>query len=263
METQLEQAPVAAGPNRGTPATAPFSINAATVATEQAGRLPWSPRGLRRHHEIIARVSRIFRQRRTAEFLRRFRPTKQTRILDVGGLPRFWRGVPMEAEVTIINLGPLAPHESEFLTANQAFVQADATKLPWGEQFFDIVFSNSVIEHLGSWEKQADFARECQRVGKSWWIQTPAREFPVEPHYGAPFMHWLPKRVQKRLLRHFSLWGWLARPGPEALDASLAELRLLKAREFKSLFPDSEIKTERLLGLPKSYVALKLPTGQP
>jgi len=239
---------------------APFSLKAATVGGGQGGRqLPWSPVGLRKHHEIIARISRIFRQRRTAEFLRRFKPLEQTRILDVGGLPRFWRDVPMKAHVTIINLSPLASHEADFLTANQTFVQADATKLPWADRSFDVVFSNSVIEHLGSWEKQMAFARECQRVGRSWWIQTPAREFPIEPHYAAPFLHWFSKPVQKKLLRRFSLWGWLARPCDAALDASLAELRLLKRSEFKILFPDCEIKTERLLGLRKSYVAFKLP----
>jgi len=72
--------------------------------------------------------------------------------------------------------------------------------------------------------------------------------------------HAFPQRVQKKLLRYFSLWGWLARPSPDALDASLAELRLLRSREFKRLFPDSQIKIERLFGLPKSYVAFKLPT---
>ena len=261
MESQLEQIVADLKSQMKTPPPAPFSLKAATVATEQAGRqLPWSPGGLRRHHEIIARISRIFRQRRTAEFLHRFNPTRQTRILDVGGLPRFWQNVPIKAQVTIINLGPLAPHEADFLTPNQTFMQADATKLPWADQSFDVVFSNSVIEHVGSWEKQIAFARECQRVGKSWWIQTPAREFPVEPHYAALFLHWFPKRVQKKLLRHFSLWGWLARPSSDALDASLAELRLLKSKEFKSLFPDSQIRTERLFGLPKSYVAFKLPT---
>ena len=82
----------------------------------------------------------------------------------------------------------------------------------------------------------------------------------MEPHYVALFLHWFPKPVQKKLLRRFSLWGWLARPRAEALDASLAELRLLKAKEFKSLFSGSRIKTERLFGLPKSYIAVRSPS---
>ena len=260
MESQLNQTVASLHPNLETPPPAPFSLKAAAVATDQAGQqLPWSPVGLRRHHEIIARISRIFRRQRMENFLRCFKPSPRTRILDVGGLPRFWRDVPMESPVTIINLCPLAPHEADFLAANQTFVQADATKLTWKDQSFDVVFSNSVIEHLGSWENQIAFARECQRVGKSWWIQTPAREFPVEPHYIALFLHWFPKRVQKKLLRRFSLWGWLARPSAGALDASLAELRLLKSGEFQSLFPGSQIRTERLFGLPKSYIACQPP----
>jgi SAM-dependent methyltransferase len=239
---------------------APFSLEAATVESDQARRrLSWSPAGLRRHHEIISGISDIFRRNRTGDFLRLFRPSRHTRILDVGGLPRFWKGVPMEAQVTIVNLQPLPSHEAAFLTPNQTFKLADGTRLPWEDQSFDVVFSNSVIEHLGSWENQIAFARECQRVGKAWWIQTPAREFPVEPHYITPFLHWFPKSVQKRCLRRCSLWGWLARPRAEAIDASLAELRLLKSKEFKSLFPGSRIKTERLFGLPKSYVAFKPP----
>jgi hypothetical protein len=239
---------------------APFSLEAGSVESDHAkAKKSWSPIGLRRHHEFVAKISRFFREKRINDFVRTFKPTRSTRILDVGGLPRFWQSAAnMEAQMTIINLQPLPVYEAAFLTANQTFVQADGTKLPWPDKHFDIVFSNSVIEHLGTWENQIAFARECQRVGKSWWVQTPAREFPVEPHYAAPFLHWFPKAVQKKLLRRFSLWGWLARPKPEAIDASLAELRLLKSKEVTHLFPDSQIRTERLFGLPKSYIACKL-----
>src|SRR5258705_6638670 len=134
MESQLEQMTAGLKAQLKTPPPAPFSLKAAAVATEQAGRqLPWSPGGLRRHHEIVARISRIFRQRRTAEFLHRFNPTRQTRILDVGGLPRFWQNVPIKAQVTIINLGPLTPHEADFLTANPTFAPAAPTKIPFAD----------------------------------------------------------------------------------------------------------------------------------
>jgi hypothetical protein len=216
---------------------------------------------LRRHHEIIAHISGHFRQKRMRAFLDVFNPTRQTRILDVGGLPRFWSGIPVESHITIINLQPLPPHEADFLTPNQTFALADGTQLPWKDQSFDVVVSNSVIEHLGTWERQIAFANECQRVGKTWWVQTPAREFPVEPHYAALFLHWLPKPAQKKLVRRCSLWGWLARPSPAAIDASLAELRLLKLKEFRTLFPGRQIKIERLFGLPKSYIAFKPPTS--
>ena len=232
-------------------------MNVETDTTATGKSEPWSKAGLRAHFTFIARISPIFRRRRTATFLRLFQPTDQTRILDVGGLPRYWEGTTLASPMTITNLGPLDTYEASFLSPNQTFVVGDATRMPWHDQSFDIVFSNSVIEHLGTAEQQIAFVHECRRVGKAFWIQTPAKEFPVEPHFLALFTHWLPKPMQKRLLRHFTVWGLRARPRPDVVDAVLAELRLLTRREFKRLLPDAQLLTERFLGLPKSYVAYK------
>jgi hypothetical protein len=219
----------------------------------------WSAKGLRRHFSFIAKISPFFRRKRMEKFLRLFHPTHETRILDIGGLPRFWADAKIEAQVTIINLRPLDEYEASFLTPNQSFVLADATCLPWADGSFDLVFSNSLIEHLGTREKQEAFARECVRVADAHWIQTPAKEFPVEPHFLGLFVHWFPKRIRKHLARWCTPWGLLARPKPEIMDQVMDELRLLTCKEFRSLFPGSQIIKERALGLPKSYVAVKLP----
>jgi len=242
---------------------APFSLNPKSVESEAAesARTPWSPTGLRRHFEILARISAHFRHKRIATFLRLFKPTLQTHVLDVGGLPRLWSETAVPAQLTILNLQPLPEHEARFLAPNQKFVQGDGTHLPWQDKSFDIVYSNSVIEHLGTWENQMAFAGECRRVGAGYWIQTPAREFPVEPHFVTLFLHWFSPAARKRLLRHFSLWGWLARPQPEAVAAAVAEVRLLTLKEFRRLFPDGQIIGSHLVA-PKSpaYVRVgKLP----
>jgi hypothetical protein len=192
-------------------------------------------------------------------FLEWFHPDKETRILDLGGLPRFWLGVPIEAQITLLNLEPLDDYDRSFMTPGQQTVIGDGTQLNYADQEFDIVFSNSVIEHLGTLDRQAAFASEARRVGKSYWIQTPAKEFVLEPHYVTPFIHWFPKHVQKRMLRNFSLYGWLQRPTEVCVDKVLAELRLLNYTEFSGLFGDTRICVERVLGLPKSYTAFKLP----
>ena len=209
--------------------------------------------------KVSAKVSPYFRRRRFQKFLDTFSPTQSMRILDVGGLPRGWQGVPIQSEITILNIEPLCDYEGSFLQANHISVVGDGTRLPFADQSFDLVFSNSVIEHLGTWERQRAFAAEARRVGRGYWIQTPGREFPVEPHYFGPFVHWFSKPIQKRLLRNFTLWGLLGRPTDKILDAVLAELRLLSFGEFRDLFQGGQIWVERVLGLPKSYTAYTLP----
>jgi Methyltransferase domain len=130
--------------------------------------------------------------------------------------------------------------------------------LSFPDQSYDIGFSNSVIEHVGSWENQQAFASEIRRVGKALWVQTPAKECPIEPHYIAPFVHWLPKGVQRRILRYFSPWGWIAKPTQEQIDEMVNTTRLITYSEMKGLFPDCEILVEKYLWIiPKSYIAVR------
>ena len=142
-------------------------------------------------------------------------------------------------------------------------VQGNALALPFAAGDFTVVFSNSVIEHVYTWENQQTFAREVLRLAGPtgrFWIQTPARSFFIEPHFLTIGLHWLPKSWQQRLLRWFSLWGLLNRPKPEIIRLWLAEIRLLTEAEMRQLFPGCEIRKEKFLGLwTKSYIAVRRP----
>jgi Methyltransferase domain len=130
--------------------------------------------------------------------------------------------------------------------------------LPFADRAFDVVFSNSVIEHVSTWERQMQFAAGARRVGRKLWVQTPAYEFFIEPHLMTPFIHWLPVRWQRRLLRNFTPWGWLTRPPTPTVDAFIAEVRLLTRSEMRKLFPECEILEEKFLGMTKSYIAVRV-----
>ena len=136
-------------------------------------------------------------------------------------------------------------------------VVGDGCALPYADMSFDIVFSNSVIEHVGSWERQQAFAAEARRVGRRLWVQTPAREFFIEPHLITPFFHWLPYVWKRRLMRNFTGRGLIERPEMPSVDAFLAEVRLLTFDEMRALFPDCTILRERFLGCTKSYIAVR------
>jgi hypothetical protein len=200
----------------------------------------------------------IFRRRRMKKFYDRFRPSESTRLLDIGGAPNTWikeSRYGVRFSVTMLNLrypDQAAKSDGRFIP-----IEGDAADIPLADDSFDIAFSNSVIEHMTTWERQQAFASEARRVARNLWIQTPARSFPIEPHVLAPFFQYLPRHVQFRLARYFTLWGLLTKPNPAQIDEMLSELRLLTYREMKELFPDCIILKERVLGLTKSYVAVR------
>jgi len=119
---------------------------------------------------------------------------------------------------------------------------------------FDIVFSNSVIEHLGTYDDQRRMAGEIRRVGKRFFVQTPNRFFPIEPHFLFPFFQFLPLGIKVWLRAHFQL-GWY----PKVADRERAiraskEIRLLTRKELMDLFPGATIFEEKFLGLIKSFI---------
>jgi Methyltransferase domain len=177
------------------------------------------------------------------------------RVLDVGGNQFNWQFVDHHCSVVVVNLEK--PKEWDDQLIDFTFEQGDGTKLKYASRSFDIVYSNSVIEHLGTWENQIAFAEECSRVGKGVWVQTPAKSFLVEPHLITPFIHWLPTKWQPRLMRNFTVWGIITRPTQQFIKGFLQERRLLTYGEMKILFPDCRILKERFFGMTKSYIAFR------
>jgi len=193
------------------------------------------------------------------EFVVRFGITNQTRILDVGGTPANWLLAGIQPRVTILNTPRGQEREEGFV-----FVSADGRSLPFRDQSFEIVMSNSVIEHVGTREEQRRFADEVRRVGKRYWVETPNQRFPVEQHLLTPFVHWLPRRWQRAWVTRWTIWDWIERPSPDRrgyyIQHYLDEVRLLSARELEALFPDAEILRERVLGWTKALIAVKRDT---
>lgn len=172
-------------------------------------------------------------------------------MLDLGGYEYYWSYFEQVPRVTIVNLDPAVTRSERF-----QWVIADALRLPFRDKAFEVVFANSIIEHVGDTESRRTFAREIERVGLRYYVQTPNRWFPIEPHLWTPFIHFLPASVQKRLLRNFTVWGWLVRPTQQGCEEFVDQVRLLDARELQELFPRARIWRERVLGLTKSLIAV-------
>lgn len=204
-------------------------------------------------HAIHRYIGKFFRRKRMGEFARMFGIAGQTRILDIGGTLYNWSLIDVQVHLTIVNLSPPPAHLPDWVN----WIVADACNLPFSDNTFDIVYSNSVIEHLFTREAQQQMAREVQRLAPKYYVQTPNSRFPVEPHYLTPFIHWLPVSLRKRMIRNFTLWGWIARPSRDTCVRRVEEIQLLNEKELRDLFPGATIQHERLAGLTKSLIAVK------
>lgn len=178
------------------------------------------------------------------------------RILDVGGTNAFWenRGWHRRSDVEVLTLNVTAEEQRH---ANIRPLSGDARNLAqFGDRSLDVVFSNSVIEHLFTFEDQRRMASEIQRVGKAFWVQTPNYWFPMEPHFHFIGWQWLPLAVRVSILRRRAC-GWRG-PCPDPLMARrlVEEIRLLTRKEFQELFPGANIVAERFYGFVKSWIAV-------
>lgn len=198
----------------------------------------WNP------YDFQKPVRRFFRKRRLKGFLERFANCR--RIVDIGGDHHLWTIIGRKHGVIVLNLW--APPERDEIP----YVVGNGLQLPFRDQSIDLAFSNSAIEHVGGFESQAQFAAEMLRVGKELYCQTPCRLFPIDPHLSAFFLHWLPRSfLTPTVLRYFTLNGWLfGRPYEY-------DVVWLPKRKLRRIFPGCSIKTERFLGLPKSYIVTR------
>lgn len=183
---------------------------------------------------------------------------ERVRILDVGGHEDFWLNMGIDLSkhhVTVLNL------PSELRRAAHpgiTTVVGDACDLgQYSRGDFDVVFSNSVIEHVGLWRDQQRMAAEVRRLSETYFVQTPNFWFPFEPHAHVPGFQFLPLGVRTRLLQRFSLGHFPRLPDEADARKLAAETRLLERSELSQLFPDAEIEEEPLFGMTKSLMAVK------
>ncbi|MEE4211840.1 MAG: class I SAM-dependent methyltransferase [Parvularcula sp.] len=179
-------------------------------------------------------------------------------ILDIGGRPDYWDNVGFsriaKIELVTNDEGEVKRnHPSGMPKGMMNFRIGDACDLSaYADQSVDLVHSNSVIEHVGNWEAMVAMANEVQRVGRSGWIQTPAWEFPLEPHFRLPFMHWFGRPIQTWMVYYSPPWRG-RRNDLYVRRHRVERVNLLSKSETQALFPGKPVYVERTFLLPKSY----------
>jgi SAM-dependent methyltransferase len=179
------------------------------------------------------------RARRHERFFALSQLREGARVLDVGCGALGLRALEPTLDITGVDL-------REYPEYPGPFVRADAVEsLPFADGEFDLVYCSSVIEHVPP-ARRAAFAAELRRVGRGWFVQTPALSFPIEPHSLLPGAHWLPERLRRPYWRLGATGGW-------------EEISLLSRSELESLFGPAQ--AERVGPLVKSWVCVRAPTS--
>lgn len=179
------------------------------------------------------------------------------KILDVGGTISFWENLGFlneevkDVEITLLNVKFI---ETSSTHPKIKQVVGNATNMAkFQSNEFDIVFSNSVIEHVGDYEQQRQMATEVMRVGKKYFVQTPNLFFPIEPHFVFPLFQFMPINIRVWLLTNFAL-GWYDKVSDKQLARSIAtSIKLLNKSKFLNLFPEAQLYEEKFFGLTKSF----------
>lgn len=210
-------------------------------------------------HRVRVRRCQILRDRLMANEL------SDITCLDVGGTREFWdtslsifpKG--LFNRIDIINLFPVEKEETSVDGVRIRQMVGDATALKeLGPLQYDLVFSNSVIEHVGNLQLQKKMADGVKLISKYWFIQTPAKAYPIEPHFYIPFFPYLPLHWRASLHRRFNLGFMPKEPDPLKALIHCEDTRLLGLKEFTLLFKESEMIKERLFLFIQSYTATNL-----
>jgi hypothetical protein len=203
-----------------------------------------------------ASVGQRMRARRWEWFRAEFPDIESMSVVDLGGTVEAWLRAPVQpACVHVVNL---EPESAAALPGWLHADTADACDLPDRviSHDYDLVFSNSVLEHVGGHAQRARFAEAVHKLAARHWVQTPYRYFPVEPHWLFPGFQFLPLALRARISSRWPLIHTRPANREEGLAAALW-VELVSRSELAYLFPASVIRPERLAGVTKSLIAIK------
>jgi len=218
---------------------------------------------------MLQKIREHFLKKRLNKFFNAFPNMDGKSILDLGGYDGWYMDFIKRAcpnlKITI------ADHDKNGLDIARKkgydIVLLDgAKKLPFENNQFDIVFCNSVIEHVTTpkdeiWNLtsgiefkkrsfiiQKHFANEIMRISKSYFVQTPNKKFFLEHHTWLPFIQFIPRKTLVKVLR-FTNKFWIKKTAPD--------WNLLTGVEIQEMFSDAKILKEKFIFMNKSLIAYR------
>jgi len=220
--------------------------------------------------KIFKKYSQKFKENRKNLFYKHLTVSSEDRILDFGGYDGSWLAFLVSFKSEELYVADIAEHALETAKNKYGFktiLLDESGKIPFEDNYFDVIFCNSVIEHVTvdkdeiytiksnkefrekSFARQKFLADEIRRASKKYFVQTPYKHFIIESHTWFPsFFIYFPRTFQIGLIKFLSKY-WV--------KSSTPDVNLLTVEDMKILFPDAEIIQEKSLLMTKSLIAIK------
>ena len=198
-------------------------------------------------------LSNKMRRKRWQQLIAAFPELPDMHVLDIGGDARAWRTSGLRpAHVTLLNLT-----DQDVAEPWMSAIVGDACEPLDKISNVDLVYSNSVIEHVGGHWRRTRFADGIRSAGSHYWVQTPYRYFPIEPHFLFPGLQYLPKAAQSAAIVRWPIGHYRGvRDRGQAVKSAMS-IELLSISELSAYFPDAKIKSEKFMTLTKSIIAVR------
>jgi hypothetical protein len=194
------------------------------------------------------------RNRRWRVFMETFPDIAEMSVLDLGGDARAWQTAPAPVRPARLLLWNLFPQE-----VDESWIEseiADACNPPHEIPEVDLIYSNSVIGHVGGHWRRQRFV-DTVHTASRYWVQTPNRYFPIEPSFMFPWLQHLPRKLQQELIARWPVGNFATVVDRREVLNALLEIELLSRTELRFYFPDAVIHSEKVLGMTKSFVAIR------
>lgn len=180
------------------------------------------------------------------------------RIVDIGGTQTYWDISEGFVDNNKIRIDLINKEEVSASKTNFRSMIGDARDLGFlDDRAYDLVHSNSVIEHVGMWDDMKKMAHHVRRLAPIYYVQTPNFWFPYEPHFRFPLFHWMPEQIRFRLLMNLSLGFGGRRKDVDSAMQAVQSANLLDSHQFRALFPEARIISEKFLLATKSLIAIR------
>ena len=152
-----------------------------------------------RSYAALDEASRLRKAEKVVKILSRYNDLSRSRILDIGSGSGYLGRLMRQKAKKYIGIDFV----DERKIKDFDFIQADALRIPFKNNSFDIIVCNHVIEHVTDQKKLLEEISRLLKKDGICYMTCPNILWPMEPHLKLLFLSYFPKKIADAYVRAF------------------------------------------------------------